>query len=237
MAKINQNIYFFHDRPERLAGYDSRELVPTVVWYKILQLYYLIRSNTSASVNDSTLLEEMILQHKDMLAADLDISLKVAEIYKEINRKLLWATGSAEELAILNSQHAYNYIRFVLGSRVNNAEYLDVFSQMNPESLARIIGAQSNVGISPFNREAERKLLDQAIAPHATAALLFSIISRRRVPSAEQNLRHMTSLKWRQVQRSLNRYGTDNHDTAWDYYLRCLESSERTAAIRLHGVD
>lgn len=236
MIRLDQSIYFFHDEPEKLAGYDSRDLVPNIVWHEIRLMSF----NSQPNLDDQgwDRLAAKILQNKQTLSQDLEISKSAAELFRnQTGGELLWPTGSKEELAILKSKFAYDYIRFVLQGKVNQLEYVNILAEMDPDSLARIMGAQSNLGASPFSTAAERRILDQVIAPHASAVLLFSIISHRRIPSAERNIRHMTSLKWQQIKRLLNRYGTDAHDTAWDYYLRCLGSAERTGAIRSHGID
>jgi hypothetical protein len=230
---IKKNLYTFHSKPEKLVGYDHMRQVPIVLL------------NEFAS-QEHTSWDEIVTefeQSRPIFAKDLDVALRAADIYTNRQRKNLWPVGGEVEMALLRSpKHQDEYLKYEIGSRLqSDPRYIDILPQLDPVFIARYLGnriCQSSYVDADFKRTVLEMISDNVVA-----SLTFASRSRMRNPYGERKILKLSEDDWQDIISSdtnKSNSGLKIYKTAWEYYLRCLESPEERNArsdARAAGFD
>ena len=223
MNNIHRNIYAFHTDPMELVGYESSELVPTILFDKI------------RNIPGTELRVKLMKQYQDTLGQDLDVAIRAAELYKNSESKNLWPVGGEVEMALLRSdKHRDEHLKYHIGTLLQkDPRYLDVLRQLDPVTVAKYVGYLVNQSyhVDPDFKEKVLEIINRDIA----AGLAYSARSTHRNYKLEPILLRMSKDKWQDVVKNspyLSVGQTARHyDTAWEYYLRGLNYQDGRQAI------
>jgi hypothetical protein len=217
------NLYKYHTDPIALAGYDTRDMVPSILFTTL--------------TSDNTPWDEIVEkfeQYRPILGKDLDVALRAAEIYKNKTTENLWPVGGEVEMALLRSpEHREDHIKHHIGSKLlQDPRYIDVLRQLDPVFVARYLGYfdRLNYHVRP---EFKEKVLE-IINKNTVAGLAYALRSRQRNIPLERKLMLMTRSEWYNLVASspnlADYHGALRHQSAWEYYLKCLDIKERLNA-------
>lgn len=229
MTNIKRNIFAFHTDPMELIGYESHEMIPTILFDKIRDIH-----NSESRVT-------LMKQYQDVLGKDLDVAIRAAEIYKNSEIDNLWPVGGEVEMALLRSpKHRDEHLKYHIGSKLQkDPRYLDILGQLDPVFVAKYLGylVKDNYYVDPDFKYKVLKMLSKNIA----ASIAYSARSTRRNTVIEPVLLRMSTDDWQDLIKNspqLNHLSftrhhglTTSYKSAWEYYLSTLAFQDGRQAV------
>ena len=228
-----RNIYSFHSDPAVLVGYEQRLAVPALL-FRDLEIQ-------ASDPKHNKKISDFFEQHRSTLGKDLDVALRVSEIYTQQKDKNFWPVGGEVEMALLRSpRHRADYIKYEIGFRLqHDPRYIDILRQLDPVFVAQYLGGQERLHyyVNPDFKHTVLEMLRKDIP----ASIIYSAESKNRNTLIEPVLLRMSEDKWQDLAKSssqLQHYSITRrtgpaayYKTAWQYYLRCLNSQGVRNAI------
>jgi hypothetical protein len=232
MSTIKKNIFLFHTNPAALVGYDYKQQVPSILFDEL-----------TSTMDPWEEIVDKFEQNRSTLGKDLDVALRAAEIYKNKHwneKRRLWPVGGEVEMALLHSpRHRADYLKYDVGSQLqSDPRYIDILRQLDPVFVAKYLGIQEaqSYHVNPDFKHTVLKMLSKDIA----ASIIYSAESRKRNTLIEPVLLRMSEDDWQDLTKNpqINHHSITRrqglaayYKTAWQYYLRCLNSQDVRNAI------